>query len=262
MEKRIYGSIALTILLIFFVSSFNLFSTAQEVKDPNIIHITIPTEKDESLISLLDGVLDSKPEYNKFNDIDQIIIDRKTNTFFIFAITEDTADAFERESNMMASNGVKEITINLHSPGGKLFSAYVIVQQMKILNEKGIKIKTIVGSKNACMSACPLIFLAGDEKVSFSNSVFMFHSPYITMPYNLSENIIIELERELRTDRELYANALAKACPTDKTIKMDIMDHNNHYYRADDVEKRCPKTFFDELIVTIETKTILENHSL
>lgn len=249
---------AIALLLVGFVFAVGSTPTIQArpapvKQDPNVIHITSAPEQGGDIADQIKRLLaPTMPEFNPFNDADEMVVNRTTNTFYLYKVTSGASDAFEKESNMMAINGVKEITINLHSPGGEITAAYVITQQIKILNEKGVKVKTIVEDKNACMSACPYIFLAGNEKIAFANSVFMLHSPYIQFPYNTPEPIMEEYMRELRADRDRFAKQFQDACPADKTIAMDMYDHDNHFYRADELDKRCPKTFFDSIIPVID----------
>lgn len=253
MKKRTY-TYALLLIGFFMVSSIipKMQVNHTPKQDPNIIHIVVPAQTADDPTEQIKKALNPRPDFNPFNATDQMIIDRKTNTFYLYLVSEEAADAFEHESNMMAANGVKEITIDLHSPGGQLVAAAFITQQMKILNEKGIKIKTIVEDKNACASACPIIFLAGNEKIAFANSVFMFHSPYIKFPYNTPENVMIEMMRELRVDRDDYAKMLKNSCPADNTIQMFVYDHEDHFLTAKDLSDHCPGTFFDSIIPVID----------
>lgn len=187
--------------------------------------------------------------HNGFKDKAAIDVDVNTNTFYVYEIKNKTMYVFEAESNLMAANGVKEITLNLHSPGGSLLAAHVIIEQINILKEYGIKVHTVVESGNACMSACPLIFLAGDTRTSSGDSVFMFHSPYVQYPYNTPEPVFYVVEKSLRKDREEFANTIGNACPLDKRIKMDIMDHKEHYYTTNQLVTKCGSTgFFTEVI--------------
>ena len=225
-----------------FAMSIQAVPNIQPTTDPDVVHIPIPKTK---VIKRVDD--DSEPMFNDFSDKDQVVINRKTHTFYINKINDEVQEAFERESSMMARNGVKEITVNLHSPGGYLFSAYAIVQQMQMLKQRGIKINTIVEKHNACASACPLIFLAGDERTVYSSSVFMFHSPYISFSSKATEDVIRVMLKELVHDRDQYAETLAKTCKNDPDIQMDIYDHKDHFYTAKDLEKRCPNSFFTKI---------------
>lgn len=203
-------------------------------EDPNIIHI-----KENSLDSQKIEPEKAIPEYNHFEKKDTLIVDRNTNTFHLFTITEEAYVGFEKESAYMAFKGVKEITIDLHSPGGSLYAEKLIETQVAALKERGIKIKTVIGDKNACMSACPLIFLLGDERIASTNSVFMFHAPYIMWPYNTSEPEIVQGEKDLRKSREDYGHVLESVCKNDPTIVMDVLDHDEHYYTATDLLLKC-----------------------
>jgi len=247
----------LALMSLVFLASMTTFSTPNNEKhtDKNIIHITSTPQGDdvtETLKKLL-----SPPEYNPFNKDDEMVVNRGTDTFYLYSVSENAASAFERESNMMVEGGAKEITINLHSPGGELFAAYVIREQAHILQERGVKIKTVIDDKNACMSACPIIFMLGDERVASANSVFMFHSPYVQFPYNTSEDVMREVMREIRTDKDAYAKMLEDMCPNDPAIKLDIYDHQEHYYRADELAATCGgDKIFTKIIPVAEQKSL------
>ncbi len=184
-----------------------------------------------------------------------ITVDHSDNSFDIFDIAEQTFEVFEAESNLMYHNGAKEITINFHSPGGSVFYAYIIREQIGILKERGVKIVTKVNTKDACMSACPILFLTGDERIAFADSVFMFHAPYIQYPYNTSEPLIRFLEKSVTTDRREFADSLAKQCPNYQRIKVTVLDHKDHYFKADILDSLCGSgSFFTQVIpaLTVE----------
>lgn len=259
MKKRPKLKMVLITLLAFlaFTSFNNYTANTAPATDKDIVHVATSNPAAD-LIEQLKKLLTPIPDYNPFNTVDQMVVDRHTNTFYLYSVSEDAAVTFEHESNLMAANGVKIITINLHSPGGELLAANVMQQQIRILKERGIKIRTVVADHNACMSACPLIFLAGDEKIAYANSVFMFHSPYIQFPYNTSEDVMTEYMRELRVNKDEYSAELVKYCPADPSIKMDIYDHEEHFYRSDALAARCAGgTFFDSIVPVVDQKCLI-----
>jgi ATP-dependent protease ClpP protease subunit len=217
--------------------------------DPNIVHYT--ASNGSINISQLLGA--PEPEYNPFEKEDVLTVDRKTNTFHMYEITDKTFEGFETESNMMQINGVKDITINLHSPGGELESAAFIVEQIRILKAHGITVHTVIDEKNACMSACPLIYLTGDTRTAYANSVIMLHAPYVQFPYNTPEPVYNVVQQELRIERDKYVKVLQTTCSKDPSIGMDVIDHHEHFYRADDLDTRCGSgTFFTKIIPVVD----------
>lgn len=246
MKKSYKGIVKflVTSLSIFVISTLILFSNIQ----PNSNINTKLNDTENTVISPKKEMTENNLPYNPFRDKLQIQVDTKTNTFFIFEIGEDTLSVFESESNLMSMNGVKDININLHSPGGNLFVTKVILEQIKLLKERGIKIHTVVDPQNACMSACPLVFLSGDTRVASGNSVFMFHAPYVQFPYNTPEPMFYVVERDLAKDREEFANTLAASCPLDQRIKLDVLDHKEHYYTSTMLVTKCGEPFFTEVL--------------
>lgn len=238
----------LIISTIYFIGSIPDSQQFNKKTNPNIIHIAIPKEKDINLLQKIEKMFDNTiPSFNEFNKVDQMIVNLDTNSFYIFKINEDVSEAFEQESTVMASNGVKHITINLHSPGGDVEAAYFIKEQIKILNEKGITVTTFIDNYDACMSACPLIFLAGNERIAYSSSVIMLHGPYITFPYNVPENVMNQLMRELRRDKEEFAIVLRQYCVNNPDIVEDLFNHHDNYYTAQKLKEKCGDSFFTEL---------------
>lgn len=250
--KKPLAAIMIAILLAVTIGHVHNMKPAPTPVDPQIIHV--PAVNKDATINLNQMFQSNdRPEWNDFNDKDQVVVDRHTNTFYIYSITGDAFEAFERESNYMAFKGVKVITINLHSPGGEMDSAYFITEQIRLLKAEGIKVNTIIDKKNACMSACPMIFLAGDTRTASENSVIMLHAVYAQFPYNVSEPVINEIEHELRLDRERYAHRLEEVCTKDTSIAMDVLDHKEHFYLAKDLDTRCGgNTFFTQVIPVIE----------
>jgi ATP-dependent Clp protease protease subunit len=72
---------------------------------------------------------------------------------------------------MAAKDPDKEIDLYINSPGGDLYSSVGIYDYIRFIS-------TPVRTYNigACMSGATIVFLAGTERYSFENSVFMFHT--------------------------------------------------------------------------------------
>ena len=242
MRKYIKGAMIITALA-FFNIFFNSPLPLEKPKDPNIVSIPVPPEPKRQRAENI-------PPFTPFNEEEVLAVNLKTHTFYIYTITEDVFTNFEKYSTLMVSQGVKEITINLHSPGGELDAAKLIEEQIDILKEHGVHVKTIVESSNACMSACPIIFLAGDEKIASSNSIFMFHSPYLRYPHNVSQAEIRFVEKDLAKARDEFVGRLNAACPADATIGLFIYDHGDHFLSATDLQTRCSGFFTRVDVVT------------
>ena len=237
MRKFVIGVAIIALLSLFNIYHRPIVPEVPKV-DPDIVHVAIPTKNNQQVAS------GEKVVFNPFSKTDVMQINLKTHTFYIYAISLDVASHFEKFSTLMMNNGVKEITINLHSPGGELEAAQIIEEQVGILKEHGIKINTIVESKNACMSACPIIFLTGDSRIASEDSVFMFHAPYIQYPHNASQAEVRFVEKDLAKSRTEFANRLAKVCPGNEDVaKMLIFDHEDHFFKALVLQAGCSKIF-------------------
>ena len=250
-----HSRVALLLIAILTLTANPLMLMTTKKADPNVVHVPVTSPADD-VVSQLEKLLQPEPEYNPFNDKDQMVVNRNTNTFYLYSVSDEAAITFEKESSLMVANGVKTITLDLHSPGGDLFAADVMNEQIRILKERGVHIRTIVEDKNACMSACPLIFMAGDERIAYANSVFMFHSPYMLFPYNTPEDVMSAYWKTLRISKDEYAAKFNQYCPADPTIKMDIYDHDAHFYRSDELAARCPGTFYTSIIPVAEQKSL------
>lgn len=246
MLKKLLGVVAVLMLLNATTHIIENHKAPAPV-DPKIIHVPAAPEEDKRTLA------DLPPEWHKFNKEDTLIIDRHTNTFFLFEITDEAYIAFEKESNYMAFLGVKDITINLHSPGGSLYAEQLIEAQISILKDRGIHIKTVIDSGNACMSACPLIFLLGDERSAYADSVIMFHAPYIVFPYNVPESMVLAAEKDLRESRDKFGHVLSNVCKLDPAIATDVLDHHEHFYAADVLNTRCGAGFFTQVIPIVKS---------
>lgn len=81
-------------------------------------------------------------------------------------ITGDTIKEF------LASNDDPEITVFINSPGGYVFDGLEIYS---LLRASGRKIKTVLTGLAASMGS--IIFLAGDERVAMTGTLYMVHKP-------------------------------------------------------------------------------------
>jgi hypothetical protein len=86
-------------------------------------------------------------------------------------ITQATADRVLGE--LEAFDG-PAVTIRLDSPGGDVSAALQIHERLR---SGGWGVVTSVADGSRCMSACTLIFAAGDDRVAGPRARFQFHAP-------------------------------------------------------------------------------------
>jgi len=99
-------------------------------------------------------------------------IDVKNRVINLFDdIDSDTVGVVIKGLQLMILSNKKPITININSFGGGTYDAFGLYDYMRSLP---CLIKTV--NMGACMSAGLIIFLGGDERAMYENTVFMAHS--------------------------------------------------------------------------------------
>lgn len=78
----------------------------------------------------------------------------------------------EKVKNFLASNDDEEVTVYINSPGGYVFEG---LEVYNLLRASGRKIKTVLTGLAASMGS--IIFLAGDDRVAMTGSLYMVHKP-------------------------------------------------------------------------------------
>ena len=79
-----------------------------------------------------------------------------------------TSDDFA--ADLAGCAGMKEVTVNINSPGGDLYMGLAIHNALRSLN---CKVKTVI--QGIAASAASIIFCAGDERLVYPGSVLMVH---------------------------------------------------------------------------------------
>ncbi|OFI46749.1 hypothetical protein BG262_02830 [Floricoccus penangensis] len=81
-------------------------------------------------------------------------------------ITADKVDSFLKD------NKDDEITVYINSPGGDVFEG---LEVYNLLRASGKKVTTVLTGLSASMGS--IIFLAGDERIAMTGSLYMVHKP-------------------------------------------------------------------------------------
>lgn len=114
-------------------------------------------------------------------------------------ILSTSADLFVNEfaRAMLAAPRNEPVVITLNSPGGDARAAHRIADQILSARRHGMKVETRVERDGICMSACPLIFSAGENRLVASRSLFLFHGVVYQGP-RATAQIIDDLNAEKR----------------------------------------------------------------
>ena len=100
-------------------------------------------------------------------------VDVASRSIHLFGDIEDesTGRIIKGIQVLLAANKEEPINIYIHSDGGDAYSGLFLFDYISSLS---VRVRTIACGK--VFSAATLIFLAGDERVSHKNTVFMFHT--------------------------------------------------------------------------------------
>ena len=127
-------------------------------------------------------------------------IDRHGGTVTVSGeILSTSAELFVNEfaRAMLAAPAEEPVVVILNSEGGDARAAHRIADQILSARRHGMKVETRVERGGMCMSACPLIFSAGEDRLVSSRSLFLFHGVVYQGPRNTAQ-IIDELDAEKR----------------------------------------------------------------
>ena len=112
------------------------------------------------------------------NSLPAAFISQKGNTIhFDGKIYANTDEAFIHYFTlaMLESDPDDPIILNLNSGGGDPYAAHSIAGIIRSAQKYGTRVITKVGEGSKCFSACPIIFVAGDERVAAEEAHFLFH---------------------------------------------------------------------------------------
>ena len=151
-------------------------------------------------------------------DISGEIIEEKPRNWFGDVIEGNYYTAEDFKNDLAAVKDCKEVTVNINSPGGDIYSGLAIHNALKALP---CKVKTVAVGLAA--SAASVIFCAGDEREVFHGSLVMVHgvSVFLFDGGFFNEHAIDEKISDLRATRKaiqamnlavasIYANTTGK----------------------------------------------------
>jgi ATP-dependent Clp protease protease subunit len=122
-------------------------------------------------------------------------IDISRNIIYLTGdIGESTVPYFiSRVNYLVEHNKNREILVYINSYGGDMYSAFGIIDYMRVCD-----VKIGMACYGAAMSAAALILInATGEKVMSKNSYLMFHPPWIDEDEDLDENHMKDLKNKI-----------------------------------------------------------------
>lgn len=128
---------------------------------------------------------------------------------------------------MLAKNKERDIDIYINSFGGCPYSAFGLYNFIRTLKTVTINTYNI----GCAMSAGSIIFMSGDNRYMYEDTVFMFHSVASGVDGKLFE-IVTEAEECKKIQQQMCA---IYAKHTNKTEKQwaSLLKHENKFYRSD-----------------------------
>lgn len=122
-------------------------------------------------------------------------VDISRNIFYLTGdIIEDTVSYFiSRVNYLVEHNKDREILVYINSYGGDMYSAFGIIDYMRVCD-----VKIGMACYGAATSAAALILInATGEKVMSKNSYLMFHPPWIDEDEDIDESHMKDLKNKI-----------------------------------------------------------------
>lgn len=93
------------------------------------------------------------------------------------AIVSTTSDLFTNAfaRAILVAEVDEAVTVVLDSEGGSTAAAHRIADVIHVARGFGTAVNTRVDAGGQCMSACPLVFSAGEARVASAEAMFLFH---------------------------------------------------------------------------------------
>ena len=141
-----------------------------------------------------------------------------------------------KESHLLKKHQINNIIIYINSGGGSGSAAASMIDTINKIKKEGIKITT-VGHGMVASAAIP-IFLAGDERISTKNTVFLIH-PGTIQQYGFVSDTIATLkskESAMNMMRTIYARFVADNSTLSLEDVIEMMEKDN-WFTADQAKK-------------------------
>ena len=123
--------------------------------------------------------------------------------------------------------GGKDLIVHVNSPGGDVFAAHAIYNQLKAYSGQ---VTAYVDGLAA--SAATIITCAADKVVMPSNALFMIHNPSVGVMDYLDEKKAIDLAENLQKVKQSIINVYLKRCQSLKAEELQEMMDNETWLDA------------------------------
>jgi len=149
------------------------------------------------------------------------------------------------------SLGGKALTVRVNSPGGDVFAAQAIYNQLK----------SYTGSVTAYIdgmaaSAATIITCAADKVIMPDNAIFMIHNPMVGVCDYLNEGKIKEIGNQLTAVKQTIVNAYLKKCTNVSESKLKKMMDAETWMTAQEAQSYG---FVDELGDSMPVQNTIRN---
>jgi len=107
---------------------------------------------------------------------------------------------------LLQSDPREPIVVKLNSAGGDTHAAHDIADMIHAARRHGASVTTRVEAGSYCLSACPLIFSAGDDRLAGATAMFLFHGVTYRGPRSTQE-----VAATLAAEKQRYLNRMRAA---------------------------------------------------
>lgn len=135
-------------------------------------------------------------------DLNGELLDMRRTAWFEEVVAGNYYTSDDFAADLAACKGMKEVTVNINSPGGDLYMGIAIHNALRALN---CKVKTVI--QGIAASAASIIFCAGDERLVYPGSVLMVHGvlTHIDLYGYMNEHGVTEAISELKQTKKALA---------------------------------------------------------
>lgn len=135
-------------------------------------------------------------------DLNGELLDMRRTAWFEEVVAGNYYTSDDFAADLAACKDLKEITVNINSPGGDLYMGIAIHNALRALN---CKVKTVI--QGIAASAASIIFCAGDERLVYPGSVLMIHGvlTHVDIFGYVNEHGVTEAISELKQTKKALA---------------------------------------------------------
>lgn len=140
-----------------------------------------------------------------------------------------TLARFSHEFDFVLKKRPKNITIEICSEGGDVYSAFAIYNRIKASK---VPVTTVVNAY--CASAAVLVFAAGKKRLSYARSTFLVHELSSEVNGNTSK-LRRTVDQQLR-EQILYSRVLAENSKLSDSNWIKLMNSETYFNEGDAIK--------------------------